>query len=121
MKKLLFIFILLFSSTVFSESYQITCINNNNFIKNLIIDEDNRTILHLNSYNPDTKQEFLVNEYEKIIEWRNNSHIVHYSNNSIDAMPNIYLTNLKEKKQYLAGFYADELPKTYAWSCFGSK
>mgnify|MGYP006192934123 FL=1 len=120
MKKLLFIFILLFSSTVLAESYQITCVNNDNFIINQVIDEDNRTIFHLSSYNPDTKKKYLVNEYQKIIEWRSHSHILNYSNSEVDGMPNILLTNLKEMKQYIAGFYPDALPSTNEWSCFSS-
>tara|TARA_B110001469_G_C9340553_1_gene180532 strand:- start:95 stop:457 length:363 start_codon:yes stop_codon:yes gene_type:complete len=120
MRKLLFIFILLFSSTVLAESYQLTCVDNESFITNFLIDKDNRTIFHSTSYDPGTKKKYLVNKYEKIIEWKSHSHILHYSNSDSDGMPNIFLTNLKEMKQYLAGFYADELPFTSEWSCFNS-
>ena len=102
-----------FSFSVFAERYQLTCIDTDNFLMNILIDENERTIFHLNSYNPSSKKEYIVNEYYEIIEWRSNSHILHFANSDADNMPGITLTNLEEKKQYYAGFYKGARRENY--------
>ena len=63
---------LLIPNISIASSYLLTCLNvENQFTLNFMIDEENKSLMHLNSFDPVTKQKYQVNEFEKIIFWKN--------------------------------------------------
>ena len=68
MKILLTLFVLFFSKTLLSESFDYYCLNNkSNFQQVFEIDIKNKTLKHLFSYSFDTKAKYEVYEYKKVI------------------------------------------------------
>lgn len=53
-----------------ASSYLLTCLNvENQFTTNILVDEENKSIFHLSSFNPNTKQKWEVKASEEVIFW----------------------------------------------------
>ena len=122
-KFLIFILILIINSTYcFAKTYQLTCISNNKskFTINFLIDTEQKSIFHLNSFHPEKNKTYKVQEFLKIIEWRNDGFVLAYKNSDRDNMPNVEFFDLSNKITYLAGFYSNHEPWSSSRNCFSS-
>ena len=118
MKNILFIFVLLIPLKSYASSYMLTCLNEETkFIINIMVDETNKTILHISSFNPETKQRFKVNKFEKIIFW-NNGLVGTYKSSEI---PTFKVYNLDKMTYNSSGHYkGDVKPYGQLYECFKS-
>ncbi|MDA9823441.1 hypothetical protein N9C56_13235 [Paracoccaceae bacterium] len=109
------------ATALHANTYQLTCVvDDSKFTTNYLIDENAKTIFQINSFNPPTEQVWTVNEYLKIIDWRNDRLVLTVSISELDEMPIIHFFNLKTKKLYLAGFYKNRKPHSDSRTCFSS-
>ena len=116
----IFIWFCLFASKSFASEYTITCVENDDrrFTVNYIVNETSKTIFMKNSFNPKSGQKWETNKYLDIIEWRKNKIILAKHNFALDGIPTAILFNLKLKKSFNVGFYADQVPFVTSRTCF---
>ena len=120
MKNILFILILLLPLKSFASSYILTCLNEETkFVSNIMVDETNKTIMFISSFNPDTKQRFKVNKLEKIIYW-NNGRVATYRMSNAE-IPTFKVYNLDKMTYNSSGHYkGDVKPYGQLFVCFKS-
>ena len=112
---------LLIPNISIASNYLLTCLNvENQFTTNFMIDEENKSLMHLNSFNPTTKTKFQVNEYEKIIFWKNRLVGTYILSN--EGVPNFKVYNLEKMTYNSSGHYSGDIkPFGQLFECFRSK
>ncbi len=112
--------LLLIPNISFASSYLLTCLNvDDQFTTNFMIDETNKTIMHLSSFDPTTKQKFIVNKFEKIIFF-DNKFVGAYTMTSA-GIHNFRVLNLDKMTYSNSGHYmGDVKPYGQLFECFKS-
>ena len=115
------------NSSVYSKEFLLTCLNpqNNNFQTTYKIKDDllsrilGKSVFHVSSYDPLRDKKFVVNKYEKIINFKNKKITTTISSNN-GKIINFTIYDLENKNYTQSGHYLNDSVKPFSqyFSCF---